>query len=217
MTTFTHGTTLEVFENNMRKTKVLYERGIMDTRPGKWVGPAGNQTFEFDVDGEPCNCPFRNGDPYWEQQIKNGKASMLYMGEGNGGSIFEAVENLGPVEHDVHTIVPTGSKEGQDAFKLNQNALDNMHITDFNWLGFSEESDEYKQFFSADGKLDDDDNILAYKDMQLVSLMPGGIDEGHDAQVVIKLGKGGSYGNKTFATPKETIDTKLNVADTPDI
>jgi len=195
---------LEVFESNMRKTKVLYERGIMDTRPGKWVGPKGNQTFEFDVDGEPCNCPFRNGDPYWEQQIKNGQASMLYMAEGNGGSVFESVENLGPVEHDVHTIIPTGSKEGQDAFKLNQNALDNLHITDFNWLGFSEESDEYKEFFSADGKLDNNDNILAYKDMQLVSLMPGGIDEGHDAQVVIKLGKSGSYGNKTFATPKET-------------
>jgi len=194
---------LEVFESNMRKTQVLYDRGIMDTRPGKWVGEKGNQTFQFDVDAEPCNCPFRNGDPYWEQQIKNGKASMLYMAEGSGGSIFETVENLGPIEYDVHTIIPTATKEGQNAFKLNQGALDNLHVTDFNWMGFSEESDAYKEFFSA-GDLGDDDEILAYKDMQLVSLKPGGIDEGHDAQVVIKLGKNGSYGNKTFATPKET-------------
>ena len=191
---------LEVFESNMRKTKVLYDRGIMDTRPGKWVGPKGDQKFEYDMNGEPCNCPFRNGDPFWEQQIKNGKNSMLYMSEGNGASHFETIENIGPIEQEVSTIVPTMNKDGLAAFKINQAGLDNMHITDFNFLGFSEESGAYKKFF---GLKIVDNKVTAYKDMQLVSLVPGGIDEGHDAQVVLKVGSGGNYGNKAFATPKE--------------
>jgi len=195
--TFGADSRMEVFESNMRKTHVLYNKGIMDTRPGMWQGEEGNQKFVYDLEGEPCNCPFKNGDPFWEQQIKNGKNSMLYMAEGGGSTIFETIEDLGPVEQDVDVFVPSGNKEGIAAHKLNNAGLDNMHITDFNWMGFSEESSPYKDFF-----MDKDHEF--YKDMKFLGIQPGSIDEEHGARVIISLGKDGDYGNKSKATPKDT-------------
>lgn len=196
--TFGADSRIEVFESNMRKTQVLYNKGIMDTRPGSWQGEKGNLKFVYDVkNGVPCNCPFKNGDPFWEQQIKNGKNSMLYMSEGGGSAIFETIEDLGPVEHDVDVYIPSNTPDGIKQHKLNNAYLDNMHITDFDWRGFSEESDSYKKYFMTDVEKQ------LYKDMKFMGIMPGGVDEGHGSQVVMTVGTSGKgYGNKSFASPK---------------
>lgn len=191
---------VDVFESNMRKTKVLYEKGIMDKRNGTWQGEKGNQTFVYDLEADPCNCPFRNGDPFWEQHIKNGKASMLYMAEGGGEQVFETIENLGPIEREVSTNKTTATKQGLEAFKLNNNGLQVNHITDFNVHGYSEESDAWKDLTMIEGY--DEDNPI-YKQMEFIDLKIGGIDEGSPAGVYVRFGKENNWGNRQLIYDKK--------------